>query len=146
MTANPGQAPAAYARQLTIRAPAEKVFGAIATLDGLRRWWTTIVTGSAVPGGTLRFGFAGLDEQIVMRVDAVRPPSAITWSCVAHTRDDEWTGSVVHFEFAGREPQACELNFRHAAIDGDLVAQGWEHFLASLADYAEHGTGSPYGT
>jgi hypothetical protein len=103
------------------------------------------VTGSAVPGGTLRFGFAGLDEQIVMHVDAARPRSAITWSCVAHTRDNEWTGSVVHFELADREPQICELNFCHSAIAGELVAQGWEHFLASLTDYAEHGTGSPYG-
>jgi uncharacterized protein YndB with AHSA1/START domain len=149
MSASPGQAraaeAAAYARQLTIHARTEKVFGAIATVDGLRRWWTAIVTGFAVPGGTLRFGFAGLDEQIVMHVDAVRPPSAITWSCTAHTRDDEWTGSVVHFQLADREPQACELDFRHSAIDPALVAHGWDHFLASLASYAEHGTGSPYG-
>ena len=149
MTTRPGKGPAAeataYARHLTIHAARQRVFDAIATLAGPRYWWTTIVTGSAAPGGTLRFGFAGLDEQIVTHVDAVRPPSAITWSCVAHTRDDEWTGSVVHFELAGREPQACELNFRHTAITSELVAQGWEHFLASLAGYAEHGTGSPYG-
>ena len=89
MTAKPSQAATAeataYARKLTIQVARERVFDAIATLDGLRRWWTTIVTGSAAPGGTLRFGFAGLDEQIVMRVDVVRPLSAITWSCVAHT-------------------------------------------------------------
>jgi uncharacterized protein YndB with AHSA1/START domain len=121
------------------------VFNAIATPDGLRQWWTTIVTGSASPGGTLRFGFAGLDEQIVMHVDAVRSPSAITWSCVAHTRDDEWTGSVVRFGLADLRLQACELNFRHTGIDRELVAPGWEHFLASLAAYAEHGTGTPYG-
>jgi uncharacterized protein YndB with AHSA1/START domain len=124
---------------------AERVFDAIATPGGLRRWWTTIVTGSAVPGGTLRFGFAGLDEQIVMHVDAVRPLSAITWSCVAHTRDDEWTGSTVRFALTHRGPQACELNFCHTRIARELVAKGWEHFLASLAAYAEHGTGSPYG-
>jgi uncharacterized protein YndB with AHSA1/START domain len=145
VTAKPGEAPAAYTQQLTIHAAAGRVFDAIATLDGLRRWWTAIVTGSAGPGGTLRFGFAGLDEQIVMRVDAVRPLSAITWSCVAHTRDDEWTGSTVRFGLADRGPQACELNFRHTGIGRDLVAEGWKHFLASLAAYAEHGTGNPYG-
>jgi uncharacterized protein YndB with AHSA1/START domain len=145
VTAKPGEAPVAYTQQLTIHAAAERVFGAIATLDGLRRWWTAIVTGSADPGGTLRFGFAGLDEQIVMRVDAVRPLSAIAWSCVAHTRDHEWTGSTVQFGLADRGPQACELNFRHTGIGRDLVAEGWKHFLASLAAYAEHGTGSPYG-
>jgi hypothetical protein len=48
-------------------------------------------------------------EQIVIRVDAVRPLSAITWSCVAHTRNDEWTGSTVRFGLAARGPRACEL-------------------------------------
>jgi uncharacterized protein YndB with AHSA1/START domain len=82
VTARPGEAATAeataYARKLTIQEAREPVFDAIATLDGLRRWWTTTVTGSATPGGTLRFGFAGLDEQIVMRVDVVRPLSALT--------------------------------------------------------------------
>ncbi len=135
----------AYARQLTIHAAPERVFGAIATLDGLRRWWTTIVTGSAAPGGTLHFGFAGLDEQIVMRVDESRPLSAVAWSCKAHTRDDEWAGSTVRFRLADGGSQACDLDFCHTGIDRELVADGWEHFLASLAAYAEHGTGSPFG-
>jgi uncharacterized protein YndB with AHSA1/START domain len=137
VTARPGEAATAettaYARKLTIQGAREPVFDAIATLDGLRRWWTTTVTGSTTPGGALRSGFAGLDEQIVMRVDAVRPPSALTWSCVAHTRLDEWTGSTVRFRLADRGPQACELNFRHTGIGREQVAQGWEHFLASLA-------------
>jgi hypothetical protein len=95
------------------------VFDAIATLDGPRHWWTTIVTGSAAAGGELRFGFAGLDEQIVMRVDAVQSPVAVGWSCVAHTRDEEWTGTELRFELADRGPRSCD------------------HFLASLAAYAE---------
>jgi ketosteroid isomerase-like protein len=101
VTARPGEAPdaeaTAYTQKLIIRVPRERVFGAIASLDGPRCWWTTILTGSAAPGGTLHFGFAGLDEQIAMRVDAVRPLSGVEWSCAAHSRDDEWTGSTVRF-------------------------------------------------
>jgi uncharacterized protein YndB with AHSA1/START domain len=149
VTAKPSQAAnaeaTAYARKLPIQAAREQVFDAIATLDGLRRWWTTIVTGSAARGGSLRFGFAGLDEQIVMRVDVVRPLSAITWSCVTHTRNDEWTASTVRFELVDRGPQACELNFHHTGIGREQVAAGWDHFLASLAAYAERSAGSPYG-
>jgi hypothetical protein len=100
---------------------------------------------SAAPGGELRFGFAGLDEQIVMRVDDFRPPVALGWSCVAHTRDQEWTGSTIRFTLADRGPLACELDFRHIGVSPEVVAAGWEHFLASLAAYAEHGQGSPYG-
>lgn len=149
MTANDaevsGRREMAYARKLTISASRNRVFDAISTLDGPRRWWTTIATGSATPGGELRFGFAGLDEQIVMRVDEVQRPSAVAWSCVAHTRDEEWTGSQVRFELSERGPQACELHFRHIGIFPEVVAAGWDHFLASLAAYAEHGGGSPYG-
>jgi uncharacterized protein YndB with AHSA1/START domain len=134
-----------YVRQLTIDAERDRVFDAIATLDGPRHWWTTIVTGSAAPGGELRFGFAGLDEQIVMRVDDVRPPLAVGWSCVAHTRGEEWTGTQVRFELAERGPRLCDLDFRHVGISADLVAEGWERFLASLASYAENGEGAPFG-
>ena len=137
---------ATYTRRLTIDAARERVFDAIATLEGPRHWWTTIVTGSAEVGGELRFGFAGLDEQIVMRVDDARPPLAVGWSCVAHTRDDEWTGTELRFELAARGAQACELDFRHVGISRDQVAAGWDRFLASLAAYAEHGEGTPYGS
>ena len=149
MTAKHNRATGAggYARRLIIGAAPDRVFGAIATADGLRGWWTTVVTGPAgTPGGTLRFGFAGLDEQIVMRVDEARPASTVAWSCVAHTRDGEWTGSTVRFNLAGNGPWACELDFHHDGIDRGLVAAGWEHFLASLAAYAERGEGSPYGS
>lgn len=135
-----------YARRLVIHAARESVFEAIATLDGPRHWWTTIVTGSAAAGGELHFGFAGLDEQMIMHVETVRPPAEVAWSCIAHTRDDEWTGSTLRFRLAERGPEGCALDFRHTGIDPDLVADGWEHFLDSLAAYAEHGEGSPYGT
>jgi hypothetical protein len=110
-----------YTRRLTIDAARERVFGAIATLDGPRHW------------------------QIVMRVDEVRPPLAVGWSCVAHTRGEEWTGTHIRFELAERGPRVCDLDFRHAGISADLVAAGWERFLASLAAYAGHGEGAPFG-
>jgi uncharacterized protein YndB with AHSA1/START domain len=149
MATRPGQTKPAqaltYTRQLGIRAPRERVFDAIATLDGPRHWWTTIVTGSAAAGSELCFGFAGLDEQIVMHVDVVRPPAVVGWSCTAHTRGGEWTGTTVRFELADRGPQACQLDFQHAGISPKAVAAGWDHFLSSLAAYTEHGQGSPFG-
>ena len=134
-----------YTRRLIIRAPREHVFDAIATVDGPRHWWTTKVTGSAAAGGELRFGFAGLDEQMVMQVSASQPPSTVQWSCVEHTRNGEWTGTLLHFYLTARGPQACVLDFRHTGLTAEAVAEGWEHFLTSLAAYAETGTGTPFG-
>jgi uncharacterized protein YndB with AHSA1/START domain len=137
--------PGGYARRLVIEAPNERVFDAIATIDGPRRWWTTKVTGSAAVGGELRFGFAGLEEQMVMRVSISQRPSAVEWSCVEHTRNDEWTGTLLQFGLTAHGPGECELEFRHTGLSAELVAEGWEHFLASLAAYAETGTGTPFG-
>ena len=64
---------------------------------------------------------------------------------MTHTRDEEWTGTQLRFELADNGPQACELDFRHTGLPAEVVAEGWAHFLASLATYAEHGTGTPFG-
>jgi len=149
VTTKPGDLIAAqtgtYARQIIIQAPRERVFDAIATLDGPRHWWAIIVTGSAAADGQLCFGFAGLDEQIVMHVDSARRPAEVRWSCTAHSRNGEWTGTSLRFALTERGPGECELAFRHAGILPEAVAAGWDHFLASLAAYAEHGGGNPSG-
>jgi hypothetical protein len=64
---------------------------------------------------------------------------------VAHTRGQERTGTRLRFELADRGPRACEPDFRHLGIPSELVAAGWDHFLASLAVYTEGGKGSPFG-
>ncbi len=51
----------------------------------------------------------------------------------------------LRFELTDHGPQACELEFRHTGLPAEVVAQGWEHFLTSLAAYAETGTGTPFG-
>ena len=62
----------------------------------------------------------------------------------AHKRR-EWTGSTVRFELADCGPRACGLDFRHSGMPSVLVAEGWDHFLASLSGYLEHDTGTPFG-
>src|SRR6266849_2689031 len=91
--------PRDYANRLAVNVPRERVFDAITTIDGLRSWLTTDVTGSAAIGDVLRFGYALAthDEWFVMRVDGATHPSLVQWSCVAQhvapkglTKHDEW--------------------------------------------------------
>ena len=103
------------------------------------------MSGSAAAGGELRLGFAGLPEEMIMLVIASRRPVSVTWRCVAHNRDHGWTGTRLSFELTDRDPGTCELTFRHSGLPAEAVAEGWRHFLASLAAYAESGTGDPFG-
>jgi Activator of Hsp90 ATPase homolog 1-like protein len=134
-----------YRQTMQVHAGRDRAWDAVGTAAGPRHWWTTEVSGSAEVGGELRFGFAGLPEEMVMRVVASRRPASVTWRCLAHNRDQEWTGTRLSFELADRGPERCELTFRHTGLPGDVVADGWRHFLASLAAYAEGGAGYPFG-
>ena len=138
------QAGDAYRRRLAIRAPRERVFEAIATVEGLRGWWTAIASGSAAAGGELHLGFAGLGEHIVLHVEDARRPSLVRWRCLAHSGCPAWNGTAVTFELVEDGPGRCTLRFRHAGLSADLVRDGWERFLASLAALAQTGRGDPF--
>lgn len=115
------------------------LYAALTTLSGLRAWWTPVVTGDPQAGGTLHFGFPGLDEQIVMHVDEATS-TRVSWTCLAHTGAPAWRDTVVTFDL---DPQ---LSLRHTGIAPDEVEPGWQHFLASLATYVDTGIGTPFGT
>ena len=138
-----------YTRQLRFDAPAERIFDALTTLDGLAGWWTAIATGTPTAGGTFELGFDGLDEKIVMRVENAERPSTVVWKCLKHTGHPEWEGTTIEFALAQNEPTSGLLNFKHIGLIPALTCYetceiGWEHFLSSLLDYAEKGEGDPF--
>jgi uncharacterized protein YndB with AHSA1/START domain len=138
-----------YAQRVAFRSPPERVFDAIATLDGLRGWWTLRVSGSTTPGAEVCFEFDGLDEHVVMRVDRAEPARAVHWTCIEHTELEEWNGTRILFDLA-RRATGCELTFQHAGLTPRfecyaMCEQGWAHFLRSLAAYVDEGRGTPFG-
>jgi len=138
-----------YAREIPFRAPIEQVFDALTTLEGLAGWWTPIVSGNPKAGGEIRFGFTGLDEIIVIRVEEAKHPSSVIWSCLTHTGHPKWEGTRILFQLEGERDRAGLLHFRHLGLTPQLSCyetceRGWEHFLSSLLDHVEHGTGSPF--
>jgi uncharacterized protein YndB with AHSA1/START domain len=140
-----------YTRELVIQASRECVFDAIATLDGLRGWWTALVTGSDKVGGTMRLAFEGLDEHIDLRIESARRPSAVEWSVVEHASLDEWNGTTIRFELSPEGAASCRLAFRHRGLSPKLACYddceaGWDHFLGSIVSLAERGKGKPFGS
>ena len=138
-----------YARDVAFGAPVARVFDALTTLDGLAGWWTPVVSGTPTSGGEIRFGFAGLDEVIVMRVEQATHPSTVIWCCVTHTGHPEWADTRIVFELEPGDGSSGALRFRHIGLVPRLSCYetcetGWERFLASLVEYAEDGTGAPF--
>jgi uncharacterized protein YndB with AHSA1/START domain len=138
-----------YARDLEIAAPRKTVFAALTTLEGLAGWWTPLVSGDDGSLGQVTFGFAGLDETIVMRVDEAAEPKFVAWTCLEHSGHPEWEGTRIIFELYDDEHETSLLRFRHEGLiprlDCYLVCEsGWDRFLASIAGYVETGQGRPF--
>jgi hypothetical protein len=84
-----------------------------------------------------------------MRVDEAAEPELVVWTCLENSGHPEWEGTRIIFELDDNEHEASLLRFRHEGLiprlDCYLVCEsGWDHFLVSIADYAETGQGSPF--
>jgi uncharacterized protein YndB with AHSA1/START domain len=134
-----------YQSALTIAAPADAVFDALTTLEGLAGWWTP-VTGDGLAGGDLTFSF-GPASEAVMRVDAAERGVGVRWTNLACIVED-WVGTTMHFDIKALPEGGTELRFRHAGLTPRLECysdckSGWDHFLPSLRAYVETGVGNP---
>jgi uncharacterized protein YndB with AHSA1/START domain len=138
-----------YRREISVKAPVERLFDAVATRDGVRGWWTPLVSGSSERGGTMRLEFEGMNEHIDLLVVASRRPTVVEWRVVEHTSLDEWASTKIRFEVSPAGDDTSTLAFQHDGLSPklecyDQCEAGWDHFLDSLVGYAERGKGAPF--
>ena len=60
-----------------IAAPAETIYRAITTEEGIRAWWTTAVKMDDKAGGMAVFSFFELTTVFQMRIEQLTPPSLV---------------------------------------------------------------------
>jgi uncharacterized protein YndB with AHSA1/START domain len=136
-----------YQSQVRFSRPADVVFDALTSLRGLAGWWSP-VTGSGVAGGELRFTHQQVDA-LVISVDTADRPRSVAWTVRRYTLNPEWAGTHITF-LVHPDDGGSTLEFQHQGLTPQLecyehCSRGWDHFLPSLRDYVETGTGSPLG-
>ena len=134
--------------RIGIKAPEEKVYKGISTLDGLRHWWTENVQGEEQVGGKIEFTFRSktgeLKGQMSMKVEELKAKS-IRWKCIEGP--EEWIGTEVTFELSQQDDQTIIL-FGHRKWKKPVefmshCSMKWATFLLSLRDYIQTGKGKP---
>ncbi len=123
-----------------IVASPQKVYEALATIDGLRHWWIVDANGDAGKGGVIDFGFCA------MSVVVSEPEKLVQWKCTRGP--DEWVGTEVIFELKWSNAQTF-IVFTHAGWrePGEFMhhcSTKWATFLLSLRDWLERKEGRPY--
>ena len=130
-----------------INAPIEKVYTAIATINGLRNWWTPETNGDENIGGTLQFRFGSYGGPDLI-VKELTPNKLVAWSCINGV--EEWKGTKLSFTL-DRNNDKTRIRFTHAnwKNDGDFFAAcsfTWGRYMESLRQYCETGKGKPFGS
>jgi uncharacterized protein YndB with AHSA1/START domain len=122
-----------------IKATPEKVFAALATIDGLRGWWVSTTTGTPSNDGTIDFGFC--DMQVV----AAEAGKLVHWRCTRGP--SEWLNTEITFQLEWRTDQTFIL-FKHANWQEPVefmhhCSTKWASFLFGLMELVERGSGRP---
>jgi uncharacterized protein YndB with AHSA1/START domain len=122
-----------------VNAPAQKVYDALATTDGLRSWWIDVTKGDTKVGGTIDFGFCK------MKVLESVPGKLVHWKCIEGP--PEWVGTEVIYKLDWKDKQTFIL-FKHANWKEPVefmhhCSTKWATFLLSLRDELESGKGRP---
>lgn len=123
----------------------ERVYEAITTAAGVRRWWTRDAVLEPKIGAVGEFGFNERRFVAKVRVDELAPPARARWTVVAGAPG--W-GPTITF---GLQPggRGTVLSFAHRgfahADDGYASATTrWGAYLISLKAYLETRSGSPH--
>src|SRR5690606_28348320 len=99
--------------RIGIRAPAAKVYEAVATVPGVAGWWTRATTGTAGAGGKVNARFHKDGKEIGdmdFEMTRLTPGRKVHWRIL--TGPPEWIGTEVTFDLA-QDGDVTIVNFGH---------------------------------
>lgn len=132
--------------RIGIRAPAAKVYDALATAEGVAGWWTRDTT--AMDGHvnvTFRDAAGKEIGQMDYEMTKLEPARTVHWRFLAGP--PEWLGTHVTFDLAEDRGMTI-VNFGHREWKEPVEFMGhcsmkWAVFLMSLRELVETGRGKP---
>lgn len=132
-------------QDLPIKAPIDRVFGAVSTPNGLDSWWTKRSSGAASKGSTYELWF-GPEHDWRATVTKCSPNTEFELNLV--DADADWTGTRVAFHLDERSDMTW-VHFAHTGWPSSnehyrVSCNCWALYLRLLRRYLEHGEFVPY--
>lgn len=134
--------------RIGIKAPANQVYHAIASVDGVAGWWSRETSGDARVGGAINVLFRDHDvEKGRMEIEVVdlEPAREVHWRVAEGP--PEWVGTDITFNLSEEGEYTVLLfghrNWREAVEFTAHCSMKWATFLLSLRNLVEQGEGRP---
>jgi uncharacterized protein YndB with AHSA1/START domain len=130
-----------------INAKRADVYKAIASIDGLRLWWTTEVKGNDHMGGILQFNF-GTFKGPDMQVTELIQHEKVAWECTAS--EFGWKGHTFTFLLDENDGKT-RVRFSHMGwqVQDDGYAAccfSWGRYMESLRQLCQVNKGEAFGS
>jgi len=132
-----------------IRAEIQKVYEALATIQGISNWWTKDTSGESEIGKTVTTRFHTLEGNEIgcmrFEIKDLEPNKKIHWKFIEGP--EEWIGTEVIFELHQEENYTVVL-FNHVNWSKEVefkahCSMKWAIFMLSLKQFIENGEGKP---
>lgn len=135
--------------RIGIRGKVSDIYGALATVEGIARWWTEDTTGNPEPGGSIKFLFRTSDGKEIggMECEVIElvTDKKVHWRFTSGP--EEWIGTDVEFTLSQAEDFTIVLfshkNWQSLTEFTGHCSTKWAVFLLSLKEYVETGKGKP---
>ena len=132
---------------IEINASLQRVYDALTSTEGIRRWWTRDASIETQTGGFGEFGFSERTVVTAIRVDELRSAFHVGWTTISSNAPGGWNNPSIAFDLQS-EGNVTVLEFAHCGFNEIIegytrVGEGWSHYLASLKQYLETGAGTP---
>ncbi|MFT3794003.1 SRPBCC family protein [Flavobacterium sp.] len=132
-----------------IKAPLQKVYEALATIQGIAGWWTQDTTGKSEIGGTIVTRFHTLEGTEIgsmhFTAKTLDPEKKVRWEFTAGP--PEWIGTEVIFDLHQDGDYTIVLfSHRNWAEEVEFkshCSMKWAIFMLSLKQLVETGQGKP---
>lgn len=132
---------------LDVTATLHQVNAAIASSEGISRWWSKRTTfyrngHQAI----LHLEFGAIQKRFL--VNLLSEPHLIKYTVLDCTLD-EWVDTTVLIALQQKDRHTVTIALAHLGMTPQLLcypscAEGWAHFMASLKAYLETGVGQPH--
>jgi uncharacterized protein YndB with AHSA1/START domain len=135
--------------KIGINAPIEKVYGAVATVEGIAGWWTRQTSGESKRGSDVHVRFltpAGTEiGSMSFELAELQPSKEVRWRFKSGPA--EWVGTDVTFTLSQDGDMTVVIfghrNWREAVEFMAHCSMKWATFLLSLKQLVETGRGRP---
>ncbi|MEO9477552.1 MAG: SRPBCC domain-containing protein [Cyclobacteriaceae bacterium] len=130
---------------VNINSPIDKVYEALATQEGLAKWWTETTVAKPEIGFVNEFRF-GEGELKQLKVTSLKPDTYIEWLSVGG--DEEWQDTKIIFNLESKDSKTIlrfsHENWRNATDYFGNCNFHWGIFLGSLKMLCETGKGRTF--